>query len=56
MQYLVQLASGSFQILTGEQLLKELESPPRIYRLIPDSDPERLWAVWGKDVTTFTAT
>lgn len=46
-QYLVQWASGAFQIVTAEQLKKDLDdyetAPPRIYRLIPDNPPERLW-------------
>ena len=48
-QYLVQWASGAFQIVTAEQLRKDLDeyetAPPRIYRLIPDKPPERLWIV-----------
>jgi hypothetical protein len=48
-QYLVQWASGAFQIVTAEQLRKDLDeyetAPPRIYRLIPDNPPERLWVI-----------
>ena len=48
-QYLVQWASGTFQILTGEQLKQDLETynktPPFIYRLVSNRPPERRWAV-----------
>ena len=48
-QYLVQYARGAFQILDGAQLKKELDeygkSPAKIYRLVPDYPPERVWAV-----------
>lgn len=47
--YLVQWASGAFQILTGEQLKQDLETynqaPPFIYRLVPNRPSERRWAV-----------
>ena len=50
-QYLIQWASGAFQIVTAEQLKKDLDeyqkAPPRIYRLIPNQDPKRLTVVWG---------
>lgn len=53
MQFLVQWANGSFQILTGEQLRKELDeykkSPPRLYKLVTNCNPERLYVSWAKD-------
>ena len=49
-QYLVQWAHGSFQTMTGEQLRKEIDegkkAPSRIYRLIPNQDPQRLFVIW----------
>lgn len=56
MQFLVQWANGCFQTLTGEQLRRDLDlykkSPPRIYRLIPYRNPERLYVSWAKDAWT----
>ena len=53
MQFLVQWANGSFQILTGEQLRKELDeykkSPPRLYKLVTNCNPERIYVSWAKD-------
>jgi len=47
--YLIQWENGRFWILTGEQLKDEMEEwdnvPPRVYRLIPDRHPERMWGV-----------
>lgn len=46
MQYLVQWASGSFQVVDGEQLKKDEKewgrTPPCVYRLIPYSAPEKV--------------
>lgn len=52
MQYLVEWASGAFQILTGEQLAKDIEefskAPNQIYRLAKGQAPKRYHAVIGK--------
>lgn len=49
MQFLIQWANGTFQVMTGEQLKKEVEEwdnvPPRVYRLVPNRDPEYLYSV-----------
>lgn len=48
-EYLVQWASGAFQILTGEQLKQYLETynqaPHFIYILVPNRPPERRWVI-----------
>ena len=56
-QYLVEWANGTFQILTGEQLRKELDewaegwgsNPRPVYRLIPGQAPKRYHVVMRKD-------
>lgn len=52
-QYLIQWASGAFQIMTLDQLNRELDewkqSPPVLYRLIPNQPPKRYWIIWGKN-------
>lgn len=52
MQYLVEWASGAFQIVTGEQLAKDIEeyrqAPKQIYRLIPGQKPKHYRAIIGK--------
>lgn len=47
-QYLVQWPKGAFQLFTADELRRSLddnEQLPRIYRLIPDKPPERMWIV-----------
>ena len=54
-QYLVEWASGAFQIMTGEELAKEIEervdnwgsNPRPVYRLIPGQAPKRYHVILG---------
>ena len=56
-QYLVEWANGTFQILTAEQLRKELDewaegwgnNPRPVYRLIPGQAPKRYHIIFGKN-------
>ena len=52
-QYLVEWASGAFQVLTGQQLAKEIDefwkAPKQIYRLIPGEKPKHYRAIIMKD-------
>ena len=56
-QYLVEWANGSFQVMTGEELAKEVEewvigwenNPRPVYRLIPGKEPKRYHVVFDKN-------
>lgn len=53
MQYLVEWASGAFQVVTGEQLAKDIDeywkAPNQIYRLTKGQKPKRYHAIIMKD-------
>lgn len=56
MQYLVEWANGTFQVLTGEQLKEDFnewadgwkDNPRPVYRLVPGQAPKRYHAAIGK--------
>ena len=56
-QYLMEWANGTFQVMTGEQLKKDLDewsinwrkAPRPLYRLIPGQAPKRYHVILRKD-------
>lgn len=53
MQYLVEWANGAFQVVTGQQLAKDIDefqkAPNQIYRLTKGQKPKHYKANIGKD-------
>lgn len=53
MQYLVEWASGAFQVVTGQQLKQDIDEywkePKQLYRLTKGQKPKRLHTIIMKD-------